>query len=90
MICSGCGAHTSAASGVCTKCGIALGAPRVGTVLLTPLPVDEAATSWGSPQAPGDEGSAPGNDVHDAELTAEQLKRYLEWLRPEDFGKFNP
>lgn len=26
----------------------------------------------------------------DAELTAEQLKRYLETLRPEDFGKFNP
>jgi bifunctional DNase/RNase len=26
----------------------------------------------------------------DAELTAEQLKRYLEALRPEDFGKFNP
>lgn len=26
----------------------------------------------------------------DAELTAEQLKRYLDTLRPEDFGKFNP
>jgi len=26
----------------------------------------------------------------DAELTADQLKRYLETLRPEDFGKFNP
>lgn len=26
----------------------------------------------------------------DAELTAEQLKRYLETLRPEDFGKFSP
>ena len=26
----------------------------------------------------------------DAELTAEQLKRYLEALRPEDFGKFKP
>ena len=25
-----------------------------------------------------------------AELTAEQLKQYLETLRPEDFGKFNP
>ncbi len=33
--------------------------------------------------------SAPSDDV-DAELTAEQLKRYLETLRPEDFGKFNP
>lgn len=26
----------------------------------------------------------------DAELNAEELKRYLETLRPEDFGKFNP
>ena len=26
----------------------------------------------------------------DAKLTAEQLKHYLETLRPEDFGKFNP
>ncbi|CAN5829596.1 bifunctional nuclease family protein [soil metagenome] len=29
-------------------------------------------------------------DGVDAELTAEQLKSYLETLRPEDFGKFNP
>jgi len=27
---------------------------------------------------------------NDAELSAEQLKAYLENLRPEDFGKFNP
>jgi bifunctional DNase/RNase len=27
---------------------------------------------------------------HDAELSADQLKSYLENLRPEDFGKFNP
>jgi hypothetical protein len=32
----------------------------------------------------------PGEDASDAELTAEQLKAYLENLRPEDFGKFNP
>jgi bifunctional DNase/RNase len=38
-------------------------------------------------------GSQPdltGSDESDAELTAEQLKAYLENLRPEDFGKFNP
>jgi bifunctional DNase/RNase len=29
-------------------------------------------------------------EMSDAELTAEQLKRYLETLLPEDFGKFNP
>ncbi|WP_396200622.1 bifunctional nuclease family protein [Gemmatimonas sp.] len=29
-------------------------------------------------------------DPSDSELTAEQLKAYLENLRPEDFGKFSP
>lgn len=29
-------------------------------------------------------------DTSDSELTAEQLKAYLENLRPEDFGKFSP
>ncbi|QJR35242.1 bifunctional nuclease family protein [Gemmatimonas groenlandica] len=29
-------------------------------------------------------------DAADSELTAEQLKAYLENLRPEDFGKFSP
>ena len=29
-------------------------------------------------------------DASDSELTAEQLKAYLENLRPEDFGKFSP
>lgn len=38
-----------------------------------------------------DEGSAiPGATTDLDELNAEQLKRYLETLRPEDFGKFNP
>jgi bifunctional DNase/RNase len=47
-----------------------------------------------------DETDTPGvdaaNDVpesgedSDAELSADQLKSYLENLRPEDFGKFNP
>lgn len=36
------------------------------------------------------ESSQVGAEMSDAELTAEQLKRYLESLRPEDFGKFNP
>ena len=34
------------------------------------------------------EGDAPRAEHHD-DLSAEQLKRYLETLRPEDFGKFN-
>ena len=49
----------------------------------------DAAPDFGT-HAPGDERGAPGDVGHDAELTAEQLKRYLESLRPEDFGKFNP
>jgi len=31
----------------------------------------------------------PGSAVEPSELSAEQLKEYLEQLRPEDFGKFN-
>lgn len=41
-----------------------------------------ASDSPAEPEAPG--------GVDSAELSAEQLKRYLETLRPEDFGKFNP
>ena len=32
----------------------------------------------------------PDAEESDAELSADQLKTYLENLRPEDFGKFNP
>ena len=41
----------------------------------------------------GDEPDFGGGDaaaVAEGELTSEQLKAYLENLRPEDFGKFNP
>jgi uncharacterized protein len=37
-----------------------------------------------------DLGISGGEERDDAELSAEQLKAYLENLRPEDFGKFNP
>ena len=40
--------------------------------------------SVAGPMEPSDE------EPSDAELTTEQLKRYLETLRPEDFGKFTP
>src|SRR5205814_2618260 len=36
-----------------------------------------------------EEVSLPGVSTESAELSAEQLKEYLEHLRPEDFGKFN-
>src|SRR6478752_2329830 len=35
------------------------------------------------------ENSLPGLSTESSELSAEQLKEYLEHLRPEDFGKFN-
>jgi bifunctional DNase/RNase len=41
----------------------------------------------------GDEpefGGGADSVVSEGELTSEQLKAYLENLRPEDFGKFNP
>jgi bifunctional DNase/RNase len=34
--------------------------------------------------------TAPGEPESESELSADQLKSYLENLRPEDFGKFNP
>jgi len=37
-----------------------------------------------------DLGLPSGETTDEAELSAEQLKAYLEALRPEDFGKFNP
>lgn len=44
-------------------------------------------------ESEGDEGESEGPDLtpirDTTELTAEQLKEYLERLRPEDFGKFN-
>ena len=47
----------------------------------------------------GEQGEVPGvgesegpdlSEADESELSAEQLKAYLENLRPEDFGKFNP
>jgi uncharacterized protein len=37
-----------------------------------------------------DLGLSTSEERDDAELSADQLKAYLENLRPEDFGKFNP
>jgi hypothetical protein len=56
--------------------------------LLTTMEVDEdeSSGSYGSPPAtPPAPPATPDRD----ELSAEQLKAYLENLRPEDFGKFN-
>ncbi len=73
-----------------------LGAPIFAHEDLLVDPTDDADTDddeeedttpdFFAPSAPAD--VLP--EVNAAELTAEQLKRYLETLRPEDFGKFNP
>ena len=47
---------------------------------------EDATPDFGSSEEP----DATDRERSDAELTADQLKRYLETLRPEDFGKFNP
>ena len=43
-----------------------------------------------SPSLGASDDDAPSEHESEAELSADQLKTYLENLRPEDFGKFNP
>ena len=66
-----------------------LGAPIYATEsLLLDATVDEAV---GDEDAEEEGGFLPPAGASpDAELSTEQLKAYLENLRPEDFGKFNP
>ena len=75
-----------------------LGAPITAADALLLDAGDDTANEAGEEQTDADEessidfGAAP--DIEPAgsadELSTEQLKRYLEKLRPEDFGKFNP
>jgi bifunctional DNase/RNase len=66
------------------------------SLLLDPdLETGEGEESEEDESAAGAEGFAAEaedaeTDGDDAELSKEQLKAYLENLRPEDFGKFNP
>lgn len=55
--------------------------------LLTDVTVEES--SEGAEDSPGGEFEAEAAPREDSELNAEQLKEYLERLRPEDFGKFH-
>ena len=57
---------------------------RLGTPIFVP---DELLSDFPSSHDAPD-GNAPS--TRDQELSVEQLKAYLERLRPEDFGKFNP
>lgn len=70
-----------------------LGAPIFAAEsLLMDATIDEAADEDDSGEGDEEPGWAPRgeDDRADAELSTEQLKAYLENLRPEDFGKFNP
>jgi bifunctional DNase/RNase len=51
---------------------------------------DDADEDEGESSGPDFSAPDPDTSRDDAELSAEQLKAYLENLRPEDFGKFNP
>ena len=74
-----------------------LGAPILAAEELLVAPGEEANTGEddddedATPDFGGvEESGAADAEMSVAELTAERLKRYLETLRPEDFGKFNP
>jgi bifunctional DNase/RNase len=61
-------------------------------LLVEPAEDEEEEEEGEQSDVPG-VGGSEGSDAPDAdgsELSAEQLKAYLENLRPEDFGKFNP
>jgi bifunctional DNase/RNase len=62
-----------------------LGAPIFAAESLLIEPSDELGDDESEPEYGGDD--LPAGE---GELTTEQLKAYLENLRPEDFGKFNP
>ena len=57
--------------------------------LSAPIFASEALLSSIEVEDQGDESSAPAAASDTSELSADQLKEYLENLRPEDFGKFN-
>jgi bifunctional DNase/RNase len=59
------------------------------SLLVEPGDDTEESDEETSPDEP-DLGLPDADPRSDAELSAEQLKAYLENLRPEDFGKFNP
>jgi bifunctional DNase/RNase len=60
-------------------------------LLVEPADSDEDEESEDDGEVPGVGGLEPElSSTDSSELSADQLKAYLENLRPEDFGKFNP
>lgn len=60
---------------------------RLGAPIFAPLALLSVVDTDEEDMEEGDVDLTPGDS---SELSAEQLKAYLENLRPEDFGKFNP
>ena len=68
-----------------------LAAPIYAADELMVEPADEEEEDSGDVPGIGEGAEeSSGTDADPSELSADQLKAYLENLRPEDFGKFNP
>jgi uncharacterized protein len=67
-----------------------LAAPIFAAEELLVEPADEEEDEQSAVPGVGDSEGTEQPDADESELSAEQLKAYLENLRPEDFGKFNP
>lgn len=68
---------------------IRMGAPIFAPEALLTAVAEEDSPEDFSTAGPGAGGGSTGGVAASEELTADQLKAYLENLRPEDFGKFN-
>jgi len=67
-----------------------LGAPIFAAEELLVEPSEDDEEEQGEVPGVGESEGPDLSDTDESELSAEQLKAYLENLRPEDFGKFNP
>jgi len=68
-----------------------LAAPIYAADDLLVEPAEEEEDEGGDVPGVGESADEPvPSDPDTSELSADQLKAYLENLRPEDFGKFNP
>jgi bifunctional DNase/RNase len=67
-----------------------LSAPIFAAEELLVEPTEDDEEEQGEVPGVGESEGPDLSDTDESELSAEQLKAYLENLRPEDFGKFNP
>jgi len=67
-----------------------LGSPIFAAEELLVEPTEDDEEEQGEVPGVGESEGPDLSDADESELSAEQLKAYLENLRPEDFGKFNP